>query len=295
MVDDARTEPRPAEDRRSRRLTSRRAFLGGAVAALYAATAASWGWPLLARPPIAMFAHHGDLDRWPENTLEALESAMALNPDGIEFDVDRSADGTFWLIHDQRLARTTDGTGWLADLRDDDIRGLTITGGDGFDATRHVGLRMHTLADALDLFETWRGLMMVDLKNVDLQSHRDLMEQLRPRVEPDRTLVIVRSFDGASVVKAADPRFTTVCQKEMSTWHPDVDVWLADAVRLVSWPRTAVADLFGDVCAFVGSGDASRDERPLLENARDRGASMFLTNHLAAALAWRDGATADPG
>ena len=48
-------------------------------------------------------AHRGGADLWPENTLEAFGEAIALGVDGIEFDVQLSADGHLVIHHDGRL------------------------------------------------------------------------------------------------------------------------------------------------------------------------------------------------
>ena len=48
-------------------------------------------------------AHRGGADLWPENTLEAFERAIALGVDGIEFDLQLSADGHLLIHHDARL------------------------------------------------------------------------------------------------------------------------------------------------------------------------------------------------
>lgn len=51
-------------------------------------------------------AHRGDWRRAPENTLAAMQAALAVpGCDGLEFDVRISADGVPVLLHDQTLAR----------------------------------------------------------------------------------------------------------------------------------------------------------------------------------------------
>ena len=51
-------------------------------------------------------AHRGDSRHAPENTLPALEAALAIaGCDGVEFDVRVSADGVPVLLHDETLAR----------------------------------------------------------------------------------------------------------------------------------------------------------------------------------------------
>ena len=63
----------------------------------------------LDRRPV--IAHRGGSARAPENTIEAMRLAIADGADGLEFDVQLSADGEVVVIHDPTVDRTTDGTG----------------------------------------------------------------------------------------------------------------------------------------------------------------------------------------
>ena len=67
------------------------------------------GWPLP-----AVVAHRCGGALAPENTLAGLDASAACGCRGVEFDVMLSADGTPFLIHDETLARTTDGHGAVA-------------------------------------------------------------------------------------------------------------------------------------------------------------------------------------
>lgn len=58
-----------------------------------------------------MIAHRGGRAHAPENTLEAMQLAIAQGADGLEFDVRLSADGEVVVIHDPTVNRTTDGAG----------------------------------------------------------------------------------------------------------------------------------------------------------------------------------------
>ncbi|MCL4722641.1 MAG: glycerophosphodiester phosphodiesterase, partial [Gammaproteobacteria bacterium] len=62
-----------------------------------------------------IWAHRGARQQAPENTLPAFELALAQGADGIEFDVQLTADGVPVLIHDETVDRTTDGTGQVAE------------------------------------------------------------------------------------------------------------------------------------------------------------------------------------
>lgn len=65
-----------------------------------------------------VFAHRCGGALAPENTLAGLRIAAALGIPAVEFDVMLSADGTPWLIHDETLERTTNGTGHVCTSTD---------------------------------------------------------------------------------------------------------------------------------------------------------------------------------
>lgn len=60
----------------------------------------------------------------PENTLAGLRLAARLGFRAVEFDVMLSADGAPFLIHDETLERTTDGSGSVAAMTLAKLRGL---------------------------------------------------------------------------------------------------------------------------------------------------------------------------
>lgn len=53
-----------------------------------------------------LIAHRGDTINFPENTIEAFQSAFDLGADGIEFDVHLSDDGDLIVVHDYLFDRT---------------------------------------------------------------------------------------------------------------------------------------------------------------------------------------------
>jgi glycerophosphoryl diester phosphodiesterase len=63
-----------------------------------------------------ILGHRGAPREGPENTLRAFRRAMEHGADGIELDVQLSADGVPVVIHDDTLDRTTDGRGPVAAL-----------------------------------------------------------------------------------------------------------------------------------------------------------------------------------
>jgi glycerophosphoryl diester phosphodiesterase len=63
------------------------------------------------RPFPIILAHRGYSARYPENTLLAFREAFARGADGIECDVQRSADGRYVVIHDPTVDRVSRSRG----------------------------------------------------------------------------------------------------------------------------------------------------------------------------------------
>ena len=62
-----------------------------------------------------IWAHRGASGHAPENTMPAFELAYKMGADGIELDVQLTKDGVPVVIHDERIDRVCDGTGFVRD------------------------------------------------------------------------------------------------------------------------------------------------------------------------------------
>ena len=60
-------------------------------------------------------AHRGYSGRYPENTMLAFKKAVEAGCDEIELDVQLTKDDVVVVLHDERIDRTTDGTGYVRD------------------------------------------------------------------------------------------------------------------------------------------------------------------------------------
>lgn len=74
------------------------------------------------------FAHRGFSGKYPENTMLAFQKALESGADGIELDVQLTRDNRLVIIHDERVDRTTDGTGFVRDFTLSDIQQLNAAG-----------------------------------------------------------------------------------------------------------------------------------------------------------------------
>ncbi|PYM75673.1 MAG: glycerophosphodiester phosphodiesterase, partial [Candidatus Rokuibacteriota bacterium] len=93
-------------------------------------------------------AHRGGSALWPENSLLAFQSAIALGSDLLELDVHQSRDGVVAVIHDATLERTTDGTGAVAAMTAADLRRLRLRAPDGAATSERVPMLDEVLAAA---------------------------------------------------------------------------------------------------------------------------------------------------
>lgn len=77
-----------------------------------------------------IWAHRGCSQQYPENTLLAFEKAAKIQGlTGIELDIQLTKDGEIVVFHDERIDRTTDGSGYIRDYTSAELRGLKIDAG----------------------------------------------------------------------------------------------------------------------------------------------------------------------
>ncbi|MBM4437031.1 MAG: glycerophosphodiester phosphodiesterase [Actinobacteria bacterium] len=97
---------------------------------------------------VTVCAHRGASGTHPENTLAALQQAVALGCEMVEFDVRCSADRVPVLLHDATVERTSDGTGPVSNLTLAELKRLDVG---AWHAPAFAGERMPALDEALDV------------------------------------------------------------------------------------------------------------------------------------------------
>lgn len=150
------------------------------------------------------FAHRGASYEAPENTLAAFLLAAELGADGIEFDVQFSADGQLVVIHDFNLDKTTDGQGPVAHKTLAELQALDA--GAWFDPI-FAGQRIPTLQGVIDAVGQ-RLLLNIELKTASLRDD-GLAAAVVQAIEDNRLQdrVVVSSFNPLAVrrVKQLNP------------------------------------------------------------------------------------------
>lgn len=109
---------------------------------------------------VLVVSHRGDWRNFPENSLEAIESAIMMGVDIIEIDLQRTKDGELILMHDATLNRTSTGEGAIADTTLAYIQTLKLRNGCNI-RTKH---KVPTLKEALLLA---KDKVMLNLDKAD--------------------------------------------------------------------------------------------------------------------------------
>lgn len=154
-----------------------------------------------------IWAHRGCSQACPENTLLAFEKAAALKElAGIELDIQLTRDGEIVVCHDEKVDRTTDGTGEIRSFTLTELKKLKIDAGNG--RTEQIP----TMKEVLDLLEPRmrEGLEInIELKNGGFAyegMEEQIIEMVHKRNLQDR--IVYSSFNALSLehVREIDPQ-----------------------------------------------------------------------------------------
>src|SRR5690625_7581403 len=110
----------------------------------------------------AIFAHRGASKYAPENTMAAFKFAYELGAEGIETDVQLTKDNIPVLIHDERVKRTTNGTGYIKDLTWNQVKQLDA--GSWF-SKKFTGAGIISLDEFLQWIQFKPLYLNIELKN----------------------------------------------------------------------------------------------------------------------------------
>ncbi|PZD70699.1 Glycerophosphodiester phosphodiesterase [Acaryochloris thomasi RCC1774] len=133
--------------------------------------------------------HRGAMGHAPENTIASIQKALELGADCIEVDV-YIVEGHLMVFHDQRLERTTNGSGFIWDHTFDYLRTLDAGNGE----------QIPTLTEACQTIQNRAGL------NVELKGPGTavpVVEFITAQVKQgwSKKLFLVSSFDHQALVK----------------------------------------------------------------------------------------------
>ncbi|SCH82626.1 MULTISPECIES: glycerophosphodiester phosphodiesterase [unclassified Romboutsia] len=158
---------------------------------------------------IKNFAHRGFSGKYPENTLLALQKAIEIGSDGIEFDVQLTKDGQVVIIHDETIDRTSDGTGYVCDYTYDELIKYDFSG-------RYMGKvekqKLPLLKDYFEMVKDTNIISNIELKN-SILDYKDIEQKVYGLIVEYglKDKVIISSFNHESIIRMKKIDESIVC------------------------------------------------------------------------------------
>jgi glycerophosphoryl diester phosphodiesterase len=176
-----------------------------------------------------VIGHRGAAAYAPENTLASFNQALALGCTYIEFDVMLSADGEPFVIHDEKLKRTTNGRGEIGLVKAEYLQSLDA--GRWF-AKRYQGEKIPHFRDALE----WLMLTKVNA-NIEIKPYPGTSTQITASVlayinrywSAEREPPLLSSFDLAALTLCRSLAPEIPLGLLLDEWDKD---WLVKAKEL---------------------------------------------------------------
>lgn len=149
-----------------------------------------------------IIAHRGLSGFYPENTMIALKKCLNLNIYGIELDVQKTKDNYLVVIHDEKVDRTFNGTGYIKDMTLKELKSLNSN---FKNYENNEDCKIPTLKEVLTLFKPTSFIINIELKNNKIK-YKNLEEDvvnLVKELKMERR-VIISSFRIRSLKKLKD-------------------------------------------------------------------------------------------
>ncbi|MBC1738119.1 glycerophosphodiester phosphodiesterase [Listeria seeligeri] len=142
-----------------------------------------------------IFAHRGSSGTYPENSLPAMKEAINSGADGIELDIHLIQTGELVVMHDEKVERTTNGTGFLKDYTLSELKKLEI-GKHFFRKTR-----VPTLEEVFKLVSGSEVMLNIELKT-DIFEYEGIEQKVIDLVNAyPNVKVMYSSFNPATLVR----------------------------------------------------------------------------------------------
>jgi len=154
-----------------------------------------------------VIAHQGGDGVWPGDTMYAFEKAVEIGTDVLEMDAHFTKDGQIVLMHDEKVDRTTDGTGLIEDMTLEELKKLDAAykwsndGGLTF-PYRGQGIQVPTLNELFQKFPQMR--YVIEIKFTENPIDMPLCDLIREYGMQNKVLI-------ASFHDEAMQNFRTTC------------------------------------------------------------------------------------
>ncbi|MFI8461663.1 glycerophosphodiester phosphodiesterase [Kitasatospora sp. NPDC085464] len=243
--------------------------------------------------PPTVYAHRGASSAAPENTLVSDEVARRAGAEWIEDDVQPSRDGVPYVLHDDTVDRTTDGTGRIRDLTAAQLDALDA--GSWF-APSYAGTRLPTLAAQLEDLRTRGGRLLLEIKGPHTREEvARIVREVRDHGMTDRVLVQSFEVDALRLTRELAPELPLALLRSTLDADP---VATARDLRLAAYNPSddALSARPGVVRELHAAGVAVNvwtvDRPDRWKALTAAGVDGIITNRPAELAGWRSGAAA---
>lgn len=207
-------------------------------------------WPSLPEVRPLAIAHRGASGEFLENTLPAIERAIALGADGIEIDVQLSADGVVMVFHDFDLARLANRPDAVGALTAAELQAIPLV--DPVDAA-HGQYSIPTLAE---VFRLCHGRARV---NIELKTdHPGLVEAVLREVR-------AHDFVNHAYLSSFNPHYLRAIADQ------DPEMWIGFLIALEEQLPDLLESPWPGACIPLWLADEER-----IALLRDRGKTIVV-------------------
>lgn len=146
-----------------------------------------------------IFAHRGLSGFYPENTMLSFKKCINLDIYGIELDVQKTKDNHLVVIHDEKVDRTFNSTGYVKNMTLKELKSLNSSF-NGYE--NNPDCKIPTLKEVLILFKPTKFIINIELKNnkINYKNLEEDVVNLIKELKMERR-VIISSFKMKSVKK----------------------------------------------------------------------------------------------
>lgn len=141
---------------------------------------------------VTLISHRGLNKLAPENTLEAAVKSAEYGYGYVEFDIRRTKDGVWVLMHDEDIKRTTNGEGKVSDLTYKQIISCRIDEGKNLDEALSYVITVPTLEQMLSLCAEKNLKPVIEIKDSGTEHIPELLSFIAARRNTDMMII---SFD----------------------------------------------------------------------------------------------------
>ena len=178
-------------------------------------------------------AHRGGPDTgFPENAIETFQHGFDRGIRVFEIDVAETRDGVLTLMHDDRLNRTTTGSGYVSDTDWETMSGLWLEDNDG----RRTDFHPPKFTDVL-LWAKQTGAVL-ELDRKPTTSFRNIAGAVRAAGAEENVIFISYNDDQAAEIAAIDPEFMMTASARGERDISALEARGVDRDHLIAWTGT---------------------------------------------------------